>query len=83
MGKKIDKLLLLFFFFDVVFRCLPGKRGNIHFKLSSRARPVTKRFDVMLADRAISGCLSAKCNQTYDFGFPPDAGDTFQKNQSA
>lgn len=62
------------FIFDVRFRCLPAGRGNIHFKLSSRARRVTKPFDVMVADRAISGCLSAKCKQACDFSFPPDAG---------
>lgn len=54
--------------------CLLGRRGNIHFKLSSQARHVTKRLVVMVADRAISGCLSSKCNQTCDFSFPPDAG---------
>lgn len=68
---------------NAMFRCLAGKRENIHFKLSFWGRRVSKHFDVMVADRAIAGCLSAKCKQTCDFAFPPDVDGTFpKKNQS-
>lgn len=35
-NKEIAITSGLFFFFDVMFRCLAGRRGNIPFKVSSR-----------------------------------------------
>lgn len=64
-----------------MFRCLLG--ANIPLKLSSGARRVSRRLDVMVFDGdvsvcLVSACLSSRWTQTCDLAVPPDAGGSVQ-----